>query len=79
MDTDDVKHWQAKKIDAALRLMLGYMFRLRERMKKKGFPPADPYFQAVCRAYDAMHALCVRTHYLTCDGVVRPDEEEDAP
>ena len=77
MDTDDVKHWQAKKIDAALRPTLGYLFHLRERMQKKGFAPGDPYYQAVCRAYDAMHAVCVRTHYLTCHRVGRPDEEDE--
>lgn len=30
MDSDDDKHWQAKKIDAALSPTLGYLFRLRE-------------------------------------------------
>jgi hypothetical protein len=41
-----------------------------------GLPGNDPYYLAVCRAYDSVQALCVATHYLTCNGVGRPDRPE---
>jgi hypothetical protein len=50
MDTDDVKHWQAKKIYAARRPTVGCLFRLRERM---GCRPA-------IRTAKAFFRWCVR-------------------
>jgi hypothetical protein len=38
-------------------------------MDGKGFPANDPWYQAVCRAYDAMQMFYAATHYLSCDGV----------
>ena len=77
MDQNSIKRWQAKKIHATLHPSLNYLLRLRQRMEKKGFPPSDPYYQHVCRAYDAMQTLVNQTHYLSCSGVGRPRSEED--
>ena len=68
---------KAKKIAESLQPSLGYLFRLHQRMEKRGFLPSDPYYQLVCRAYDAMHVLCVQTHYLSCNGVGRPRRGDD--
>jgi hypothetical protein len=76
MDETSTKRWQAKKIHAALHPSLDYLLRLRERMEKKRFPPEDPYYHDVCRAYDSMQTLVNQTHYLTCSGVGRPGCEE---
>jgi hypothetical protein len=39
-------------------------------MVKRRFPPDDPLLLDVVKAYDAMHALTVRLHYLACEGGV---------
>jgi hypothetical protein len=75
MDQNSIKRWQAKKIHAALYPSLNYLLRLRERMEKN-YLPSDPYYQHVCRAYDAMKWLVNETYYLTCSGVGRPGSEE---
>ena len=47
--------------------------RLRTRMEKVGSTPNDRLFVLVCDAYDALHALSVELHYLSCEsGVGRP-------
>jgi hypothetical protein len=58
---------------AALRPALGYLYRLRERMEKQGFPPNDKLLKLTDAAYNAIHALTVELHYLSCEsGVGRP-------
>jgi hypothetical protein len=79
MERDDIKRWQARKIAETLHPSLNYLFRLRQRMEKKGFAPGDPYYQMVCRAYDGVQALWVQTHYLSCEGAgaTSSTEEDD--
>ena len=76
MDRDSLTKEQAKTINAKVQPSLGYLFRLRERMVKKGFPPSDPLLTLVDKAYDSMHRLFVELHYLSCDGVGRPSAGE---
>jgi hypothetical protein len=75
MDRDSVTKDQAKKINASVQPNLNYLFRLRERMVKKGFPPNDPLMKLVENAYDSVQRLFIELHYyLSCDGVGRPSE-----
>jgi hypothetical protein len=76
MDRDSVTKDQAKTINASVQPSLGYLYRLRERMVKTGFPPNDPLLKLVDRAYDSMHRLFVELHYLSCYGVGRPSESD---
>ena len=76
MDRDSRTKDQAKTINASIQPSLGYLFRLRERMVKKGFPPNDPLKALVDRAYDSMHRLFVELHYLSCDGAGRPSKSD---
>jgi hypothetical protein len=46
--------------------MLGYLNRLKQRMRRRGFRPDDPLLAAVCRAEESVHALSVEVHYLAC-------------
>jgi hypothetical protein len=69
MDSGTIERWQAAKLLKTLRPMLGYLYRLRERMDKVGFISSDPLYRRVCRAYDSLHALTVELHYLSCKGV----------
>lgn len=70
MSSRGLKPWQAKRIAAALGPALGYLHRLQRRMEQRGFPPQDPLYQLVGRAYEAMHHLYIELHYRSCDGGV---------
>jgi putative SOS response-associated peptidase YedK len=72
MNSDDIQKWQAAKIRDALYKPTNDMARLRRRMEKRGFPPADPFYQSVSKAYDAMVDLGMKAHYLSCNGVAAP-------
>ena len=70
VDSNGLMPWQAKRIAAALRPALGYLSRLQRRMEQRGFPPRDPLYQLVERAYMALHHLFIELHYRSCDGGV---------
>jgi hypothetical protein len=76
MNRESLTKDQAKKINASIQPSLAYLFRLRERMVKTGFPPGDPLLKLVEKAYDSMHRLFVELHYLSCDGAGRSSNEE---
>jgi hypothetical protein len=41
-------------------------------MQSRGFPPDDNLLRLTANAYDALHALTVSLHYLSCeDGLGR--------
>jgi hypothetical protein len=63
---DRLERRHAEIINNVLRPCTGYLYRLRERMLKVGFTIDQPLYQLVSDAYDAMHALCVRLHYISC-------------
>jgi hypothetical protein len=58
--------------------MVGYLYRLLRRMEKVGFKRSDRLFDLAIQAYDAVHALSVETHYLSCKGGVGRPASEDA-
>ena len=58
--------------------MVGYLYRLLRRMEKVGFKRSDRLIDLATRAYDAVHALSVETHYLSCKSGVGRDASEDA-
>lgn len=76
MDRSTLTRSQAKTVSEGLFPGMNYLFRLRERMQKVGFPPEDKLFKMVCAAYDGMHRLSVEVHYLSCNGVGEPDKKE---
>ena len=78
MDRETIKKSQAKIISSALFPGMNYLYRLRERMQKVGFPHDDKLYLLVSNAYDAMHRLSVEVHYLSCDGVGNPPKKEEA-
>lgn len=57
MDRAAVKKSQAKVISTALFPGMNYLYRLKERMQKVGFPHDDRLYLKVCAAYDSMHRL----------------------
>jgi hypothetical protein len=73
MQCDDLTAAQARALKNKLQPMLGYINRLKQRMRRRGFPPDDRLLMAVCRAEDALHSLHVEIHYLACgEKVVGP-------
>jgi hypothetical protein len=68
---------QAKALSKALYPYMNYFLRLRKRMEAVGFPPKDKLYLLVCKACDAMQALSVEVHYLSCDGVGNPSKKDD--
>ena len=70
MDSGHLKPWQPKLRCAALRPTLGYLYRLRERMEKRRFPPEDKLLRLTATAYQALHALTIELHYMSCGGGV---------
>jgi len=69
MKSNDLKHWQASRVNDSLRPTLAYLGRLKRRMEKRGFPPEDRLFQLVTQAHAAMQDLSMELHYLSCGGV----------
>jgi hypothetical protein len=67
MDSTKLRPWQAKAVLCALRPTLGYLYRLLGRMESRGFPPDDNLLKLTANAYDALHALTVSLHYLSCE------------
>ena len=77
MDSNELTPAQAKILHTAVHRTLGYLFRLRARMEKAGFPPGDKLFRLTDSAYDALHSLSVELHYLSCpSGVGRPSRSQ---
>ena len=68
MDSTRIKPWQAKLMHATLRPALGYLYRLREHMERRGFPPYDKLLKLTIAAYNAIHSLTVELHYMGCAG-----------
>jgi hypothetical protein len=54
-------------IQEPIRRQLHYFGRLRTRLEKRGFTPADLLIIRVNAAFDAAHALRVHVHYNACD------------
>jgi hypothetical protein len=71
MNRESLSKTQASKLHSKIRDMLGYLFRIRERMQARGFPRDDRLLMSVERAYDSIHRLTVELHYLSCDGAGR--------
>jgi hypothetical protein len=70
MRFDDLTREQAAALKNKLRPMLGYLGRLKRRMVQRGFLSGDPLLEAVVQAENAVHALHVQVHYLSCGDVV---------
>ena len=77
MRSDDLTPVQAQALKEKLRPMLAYLGRLEKRMHKRRFPPDDKLVHLVRDAYNAMHALNVEIHYLSCtSGVGRASKRD---
>jgi hypothetical protein len=63
MTRDDVTKAQAKQVREALYRPTNYLVRLRRRMELRGFPPNDPLYVLVSKAFDALQHLGMHVHH----------------
>src|SRR4051812_3139240 len=70
MQADDLTRQEAAALKNKLRPMLGYLGKLKRRMVQRGFLSGDPLLDAMVQAENAVHALHVQVHYLSCGDVV---------
>jgi hypothetical protein len=56
---------------------VSFLYRLERRMEKKQFPVDDPLRVAVQQAYDKIHTLWIKVHYMSCEGAGRTNKKAD--
>jgi hypothetical protein len=61
MDSSQVTRRQAQAIKSRVEEMRDYLYRLRIRMSKRGFPPDDPLYMLVVEAQQSIGEL-----YMDC-------------
>jgi hypothetical protein len=66
---------QAQKLNENVRPILKYLGRLKTRMEKTG-PHNGKLYKLVDQAYNAVHALSVDLHHLSCPGGVYREPEK---
>jgi hypothetical protein len=71
MTSDDLTTEQVKPVAAAVCRQKEYLYRLRERMQKRGITESDPLYAKVQAAYDAVFRLWIDLHYRGC-GMQQP-------
>ena len=68
MRSTDLTAKQAQALAERLRPMLGYLSRLTKRMEQERFLDDDELLLSAREAYNAVHDLTVKAHYLGCKG-----------
>jgi len=76
MNSGDLTHVQIKTLQSQLKPAFRFLKALAERMGKCGFHPDDEVYKSARDAYDRVHGLSVRLHYLACDASKREYEAE---
>jgi hypothetical protein len=67
---------QADALRDAIQPRLAFFVALRERMERRGCARTDKLYQLVRAAENALHAVYVEVHYLSCaGGTGRPSGE----
>ena len=76
MRSEQLTEAQLDALFERLRPTLAYLTRLQKRMDKRAFPDDDRLLLLVREAQNALQALCVEIHYLSCDNVGRPRRQD---
>ena len=66
MTGDDLTREQLAWFQAIVGRHLRFYGRVRTRMEKRRFRGDEPLYLAVSQAFNALHALNVNLHYLSC-------------
>jgi hypothetical protein len=76
MERPKLTSGQAGAFRTKVRPMLYFLFRCRRRLDARGFDQKGAIYQAVEKAYSAMHELHITLHYHACGrGVGRRGEK----
>jgi hypothetical protein len=70
VESNELTTAQAERIRDALLPHVRYLYKLKTRMEKTGFPPGDRLFRLTCTAYDSAQQLAMALHYLSCESGV---------
>jgi hypothetical protein len=66
VDASKLTPRQGEQLAETVGPMLGYVYRLAQRMQKMGWHPDDPLYVAAWESYYALHALHVHARYASC-------------
>ena len=66
MDASKLTPQQGEKLAETIGPMLGYVYRLAQRMQSMGWKSDDPLYVAAWESYNALHALHVHARYASC-------------
>ena len=72
MDSYDLTKEQGRQINSTVAPMLNSLGRLKKRMYDRRFLPSDPILLQGEKAFDALQAVSVCSHYVSC-GMHRRD------
>ena len=79
MDSSNIREDQAADLSRSIAPGLRYLARLHGRMERTGFPPDDPLFRLVAKAYHAVQHRAVHVHCLSCGAGVGTRQTCPAP
>jgi hypothetical protein len=71
MTSEDLTKDQLRPVCEAVCRQKEYLYRLRDRMAKRGIPHDDPLYLHVDKAYQGVFHLWIDLHYRVC-GVHKP-------
>jgi hypothetical protein len=79
MDSSQVTRRHARSIMAKVEPMRAYLYRLRDRMSRRGFPPEDRLFELMKQAEKAIDELYVDVQLrMRCGPVELPPTDKTA-
>src|SRR5688572_29117496 len=76
MNSGDLTCEQIKTLQDQLKPAFFFPKSLVERMEQRGFHPDDEILKAARDAFDRLHGLSVRLHYLGCNAFKRELEAD---
>jgi hypothetical protein len=76
MNSGELTSDQIKALQDHLKPSFLFLKRLADRFAERGFNPEDEIYKAVREAFDKVHSLNVKLHYLGCDASKREREAE---
>jgi hypothetical protein len=76
MERPTITSTQATAFRDKIRPMLYFLYRCRSRLDSRGFDQKSTVYEAIDKAYSAMHELHITLHYHSCGrGVWRRPEK----
>ena len=74
-----ITHEQAGKLWELLGPSMRLLRTVFERLEARGYRPGDKLYDAAREAWEAVHTLSIRAHYLSCESGVGVSASADGP